>query len=118
MELLIGDALRIILGLVGVDAPCRLVCRRFRDLATSISLVVTSPAILKYAIEDSYTLSTRTSHAAAKYGHLGTLKWARANGCPWDETTCEYAASSGHLEVLQWARANGCPCPSDIIILG
>jgi hypothetical protein len=21
-------------------------------------------------------------------GHLEVLKWARANGCPWDENTC------------------------------
>ena len=25
---------------------------------------------------------------AAKGGHLEVLKWARANGCPWDEWTC------------------------------
>ena len=37
------------------------------------------------------------------------LKWARANGCPWDEGTCAYAAMGGHLEVLKWARENGCP---------
>jgi hypothetical protein len=37
------------------------------------------------------------------------LKWARENGCPWDERTCANAAEGGHLEVLKWARANGCP---------
>ncbi|CAB9530144.1 ankyrin repeat protein [Seminavis robusta] len=37
------------------------------------------------------------------------LKWARANGCPWNESTCSDAASPGHLEILKWARANGCP---------
>jgi hypothetical protein len=37
------------------------------------------------------------------------LKWARENGCPWNEDTCAYAAKGGHLEVLKWARANGCP---------
>jgi hypothetical protein len=34
---------------------------------------------------------------------------ARANGCPWDASTCTFAAKDGQLEVLQWARANGCP---------
>ena len=24
-------------------------------------------------------------HRAASGGHLEVLKWARANGCPWDE---------------------------------
>ena len=46
---------------------------------------------------------------AAKYGHLEVLKWARENGCPWDEVTCAYAAKGGHLDVLKWARENGCP---------
>ena len=36
------------------------------------------------------------------------LQWARANGCPWDGETCSEAAIHGHLELLQWARANGC----------
>ena len=42
-------------------------------------------------------------------GHLEVLKWARANGAPWDERTCADAARGGHLEVLQWARANDAP---------
>jgi hypothetical protein len=37
------------------------------------------------------------------------LKWARQNGCPWNELTCSEAAKGGHLEVLRWARQNGCP---------
>ena len=42
-------------------------------------------------------------------GHLEVLKWARANGCEWDEWICYAAARGGHLEVLKWAKANGCP---------
>ena len=42
-------------------------------------------------------------------GHLEVLKWARANGCPWDGDTCTYAAEGGHLDVLKWLCANGCP---------
>ena len=41
------------------------------------------------------------------------LKWARENGCPWDERTCMFAAEGGHLEVLKWARENGCPWNED-----
>ncbi len=37
------------------------------------------------------------------------LKWARANGCPWNQETCALAAKYGYLEVLKWARENGCP---------
>ena len=36
------------------------------------------------------------------------LKWARENGCPWDQDTCA-SRRGGHLEVLKWARANDCP---------
>ena len=46
---------------------------------------------------------------AARRGCLEVLKWARVNGCPWDERVCEFAAEGGHLEVLRWAHANGCP---------
>jgi hypothetical protein len=42
-------------------------------------------------------------------GHLEVLKWARENGCPWDENTCAWAAERDHLEVLKWAHENGCP---------
>jgi hypothetical protein len=48
-----------------------------------------------------------TCAAAAKYGRLDVLQWARANGCPWDEWTCSEAAKGGRLDVLQWAHANG-----------
>ena len=32
--------------------------------------------------------------AAAKYGHLQILQWARREGCPWDARTCEAAAEA------------------------
>ena len=44
-----------------------------------------------------------------KRGHLEVLKWARENGCQWNEWTCTNAAEGGHLDVLKWARENGCP---------
>lgn len=36
------------------------------------------------------------------------LKWARKNGCPWDNRILEAAASGGHLDVITWAYQNGC----------
>ena len=39
-------------------------------------------------------------------GRLGVLKWARANGCPWDKPWCETVAL-GQLEVLAWIDENG-----------
>jgi hypothetical protein len=37
------------------------------------------------------------------------LKWARENGCSWDDETCSDAAMGGHIELLRWARENGAP---------
>ena len=37
------------------------------------------------------------------------MRWARENGCPWDEWTCSFAAHDGQLEGLKYARENGCP---------
>ena len=49
----------------------------------------------------------RTCTSAALEGNLEVLKWAREQGCPWDEATC--AAKGGHFAVLKWAREQGCP---------
>ena len=46
--------------------------------------------------------------AAARTGQLEELKALRAD-FPWDSRTCAFAAEQGHLEVLKWARENGCP---------
>ena len=46
---------------------------------------------------------------AAEMGHLDVLKYARENGCPWNEETCEEAARGGHLDVLKYLHENGCP---------
>ena len=46
---------------------------------------------------------------AAKYGHLGCLKYAHKNGCRWDSLTTTFARRGGHLECLEYAIANGCP---------
>lgn len=41
------------------------------------------------------------------------LRWARENGCPWNEKACMYAAKGGHLETLMWLEENGCPTLTD-----
>ena len=53
--------------------------------------------------------NSRTCSEAARKGRQESIKWLRANGCPWNETTCDGAALGGHLDVLKWLRANGCP---------
>ncbi|CAN0350741.1 unnamed protein product [Laminaria digitata] len=40
---------------------------------------------------------------------MDILRYARANGCPWNVLTCAYAAAAGRLETLAWAREEeGC----------
>ena len=64
---------------------------------------------LRNLLQRGHLDKTYICRCAAWGGHLETLKWARENGCPWNEDTCLFAAKGGHLEVLQWARENGCP---------
>jgi hypothetical protein len=42
-------------------------------------------------------------------GHVEILKWARANGCPWDWRSRTCAKEKGHDDILEWAKANGVP---------
>ena len=51
----------------------------------------------------------KTCAAAARNGRLESIKWLRANDCPWDEETCDRAAQGKHLDVVKWLRDNGCP---------
>ena len=64
---------------------------------------------LKWAIAHGCPFDDETCRRAAQGGHLETLKWLRASGCPWDGRTCAYAALRGYRRVVEWARANGCP---------
>jgi hypothetical protein len=36
-----------------------------------------------------------------------------ANDCPWSEATCWWAAEHNRLEILKWALANGAPFDGD-----
>ena len=65
--------------------------------------------VLKWARENGCSWDEDTCARAARWGYLEVLKWARENGCPWDKSTCaDSVVEGGHLEVLQWARMNGC----------
>ena len=51
----------------------------------------------------------RMAFAAAEYGHLDILKWARSRGSFGSAQLCSKAATGGHLDCLQWAHENGYP---------
>ena len=70
---------------------------------------VRSVALLRWARANGCPWDERTYAAVAAGGNLEVLQWARANDCPWDEDTCMFAARGGHLDILKWARKIGCP---------
>ncbi|HEV7735865.1 MAG TPA: hypothetical protein VGO47_00590, partial [Chlamydiales bacterium] len=73
------------------------------------SLSLFSWALPRLSASNMAKLGPKICAEAAREGRLEILQWARANGCPWDESTCANAARNGYLEILQWARANSCP---------
>ena len=91
----------------------------FQDILTLLKDINKSNVWLTFSF-DPYVLkrvldvnSEYTCAYAASNNHLEVLKWARENGCPWNDWTCLYAAQNGHLEVLKWVRENGCPWDED-----
>ena len=42
------------------------------------------------------------------------LKWARLNGCPWDERTCAGVVKLGNLDV-KWVLENGRPWDGQVL---
>ena len=65
--------------------------------------------LLKWARGEGCPWNELTCSRAVKGGHLEVIQWLRARGCPWDEWTCSSAAGAGHLGILRWAREQGCP---------
>ena len=65
--------------------------------------------MLKWARDNGCPWDEDTCAFAAEAGQLDALKWARENGCPWNSDTCEFAANAEEVEVLEWAIENGCP---------
>jgi len=74
-----------------------------------------SPSTFVWAVVNGCPLECADiCETLAEGGHLEVLRWAREQGCPWDEWTCARAAEGGHLEVLKWAREHHCPWTEDL----
>ena len=69
--------------------------------------------MLKWARENGCPWNEWTCSGAAENGHLEVLKYLHENGCPWDSETCRSAAENGHLETLKYLHENGCPWDSE-----
>ena len=63
---------------------------------------------LRYARVNGCYWDEDTCFKAAEGGHLDCLRYAHENGCDWDEDTCSHAARGGHLDCLRYAHENGC----------
>jgi len=73
---------------------------------------------LKYARENGCPWDENTCEKAAIYGRLDCLKYAHENGCPWwDEKMCLSAALFGRLDCLKYAHENGCPWDDKMCII-
>lgn len=81
---------------------------RFLPTVDLIQFVTTSKLAAKKCHTEMYSRIPHdyTCEQATKNGHLGILKWLRAQDPPrpWDKKSCYRAAYNGHLDVLKWAR--------------
>lgn len=79
------------------------------DYCSSVAMVGRLD-ILKWARENGCPWNEkRCCYKAARNGHLNVLQWATENNYQWDLKTSYKASKGGHLNVLQWAIDNGCP---------
>ena len=68
--------------------------------------------ILKLFCENNFNWDKWTTTWCGQYGgpvRLEMLKYARDNGCPWDETLIENAICYRNWDILVWAIKKGCP---------
>lgn len=64
---------------------------------------------IKYLVDNGYVTRDRIMTAAAGWGDLPTLKYARSLGCDWDERVCEEVVQRNKLDMLMYLHENGCP---------
>lgn len=77
---------------------------------------------IDYLIAVDIPLTTSNCEAAAKGGHLKTLKHLRkVYNCPWDSNTVRATIIGGctdnHFEILKWAIKHGCMCAQILLLL-
>ena len=59
----------------------------------------------------SMSMDETTCSSDAENGHLKLLKWARVNGCPWDEDTYDAGRVNGDPALMLYLEDQGCPHP-------
>eukprot|EP00752_Nemacystus_decipiens_P011502 g10214.t1 len=88
------------------------------EKTTKLNSVVESASRLESAstskAPSSWAWTERICARAAAGGHLGALKYARRQQCPWDVSCCREAAAGGHLSLLRWCHQNGAPWNKEV----
>jgi hypothetical protein len=99
MDSLPRELLCEILARVGPLFHAKFVCHAWNSILSDPTIVglpstLTSAAYMALLVD---------------YNAVDVIRWARANGCPWDSAASESAARRGNLGILQWLVAEGCP---------
>eukprot|EP00903_Cladosiphon_okamuranus_P009786 g9303.t1 len=61
--------------------------------------------VLRFARDNGCPCSSRASIEAAKEGRLDVLKYLWKEGCPMNGMVANYALMGGHADVVEWAQA-------------
>ena len=105
---------RVVLSRVNRRTRALVVREGDSGLQPSTSDFVNSVARIRWARENGCIWDERSSTFAVwEGGPLEVLQWMRRQDppCDWDECTCSNAAAKGNLEALRWMREQDPPCP-------
>ncbi|CBJ25937.1 conserved unknown protein [Ectocarpus siliculosus] len=89
-----------------------------RPPETDTDAAVQSPSRLGWARASGLGWGPSVCARAASGGHLATLRYARALGCPWDWTCCALATTKALVPVsamIQWAASQPASSSSSVV---
>lgn len=95
---------RTVFGRTSCVDPLSLVTERLGDCVDSLSVFMVVNAGGRPLPRSSLLL-----RAAAREGHTECVRYARARGQDWGNDACTAAARGGHLPTLRWLIEAGCP---------
>ena len=91
-------------------AVCNLTCLAWENNHTAVDTeyFTTSISLLRYARKNGCDWNEDTCRWAAQNGNLSCLKYLHEHKCPWDKDTCVGAAQNGHLACLKYLHESQC----------
>ena len=86
-----------------------IICEDQCDLG-EIAVIKGRKDLFEWALgKQACKLKTLYCCRAAENGNIDILKWLRAQGCPWSESTLGAAAMNGHTDIVHWAFFHDAP---------